>query len=444
MPRLLLGVALAAFLAQPVAAQTILYVTAGSQRRVDAYRVLGDGTLTSEPVHQRVVGGPRPRRLLARACTLYVGEQDRVEVYRIRSGGVLEPIGATRRSKAAQLHDFEIAPDGRTLYVPFRRQRTIAAYPLDEEGKPSADVVTENGLPAGQPTSCIYGPGGGDWEDLEIANDKLYVAFSARIHVYGIDATGNLIGAARVPRDLDEDGELEEDETVCAAYSVTPADRTEACIDPDVKPKPERPDETCPFSFRSRLFGGVGLLVDGKSVVVGERVIHRLTGFTLDDAGNFPSIPATFGDPGRDPFDDPTRQEKRAERRSRKQNRTDETIRYIGLTLLKPPDGNPIVYGAGFSGRIDAFRLRDDGTLPKLPGGSTPKDVTSTPVRTAVGTTSGGRPVLYVAAGERDRVQVFPLFPGGLIDPDRDPVETSELPGSFPNDVALTDVTGCD
>jgi len=299
-------------------------------------------------------------------------------------------------------------------------------------------------LPAGGPTSCIYGPGGGDWEDLEIANGKLYVAFTSKIHAYGIDATGNLVGAARVPTDLDGDGVIEADETACAKYSVTPADRTEACIDPDVEPRPDRPEDTCPFSFRSRIQGGVGLVVDGRTLVVGERIIHRLTGFQLDEVGNFPSIPATYGDPPRDPFAEPTKKEKKKERRSRSKNRTDEVIRYIGLTFFKPAGENPIVYGAGFLGRVDAFRLKDDGTLPKLPGGSTPKDVTSTPVRTAIGATSGGRPVLYVAAGERDRVQTFPLFPGGLIDPDQDPVETDEMTNSFPNDVVLTDIGTCD
>jgi hypothetical protein len=445
MHRLLSCVALATLVVQPVAAQSVLYATSGSQRRVDAYRVQGDGLPGAEPFHQRTVGGPRPRRLLARGCRLYVGERDRVEVYRIRAGGSLEPIGATRRDNRSQLHDFEIAPDGRTLYVPIRRENVIAAYPLDEDGKPSADLITENDLPAGGPTSCIFGPGGADWEDLEVANGKLYVATSGRINAYGIDETGALFGAARIDRDRNDNGTIEEgEEDLCPPYSVTPSGRVETCIDPEIRPRPDRPDETCPFSFRNRLNGGVGLVVRDRTVVVGERIFHHLTGFQLDEAGNFPSIPLTFGNPPRDPFAEPTKKEKRRERRMRKKNRTDETIRYIGLTFHQPAEENPVIYGAGYSGRIDAFRLQDDGTLPKLPGGSTPKDVTSTPVRTAIGTNAQGRPILYVAAGERDRIQVFPLFSGGLIDPDRDPVETAELSGSFPNDVVLTDITGCD
>jgi hypothetical protein len=183
--------------------------------------------------------------------------------------------------------------------------------------------------------------------------------------------------------------------------------------------------------------GAVGLVVDGTALVSSQRFTHVLLGFTLDATGNFPAF-------GVDPAF-PTAKEKKQERKSRKKNRTDELIRYIGVTVLPEADGRPIFYAAGYSGRVDAFRLGEDGTLPKQPNAaSTPKDVTSTPVRTAIGQTAGGRPVLYVASGELDRVQAFHLFDGGSIDADTSPAETNEQHDSFPNDVVPIDITSCD
>jgi 6-phosphogluconolactonase (cycloisomerase 2 family) len=402
--------------------------------------VAGDGAPSLDPVIQKPTGGPRPRRLIARGCNLYVAESNRVEVFRIHAGGALQLVGATKSTPDMRAHDIELSPDGRTLYVPLRRQAAIASYPLDEDGKPNTDVVTENDVPAGRPTSCVYGPNIADWEDIEVGNGKLYAAWTNKLMVYGIAETGQLIGAALVPRDNNGDGEIGADETACPTYTNTPADTITACIDPDVRPRPTRPDPSCTFSFRGHMAGAVGLVVNGTTLVTSLRFTHQLLGFTLDGTGNF----AAFGaDPA-----DPTKKEKKKERKSRKKNRTDEIIRYIGLTILTPSDDAPIVYAAGYSGRTDAFRLHanDEGQLilPKQPTTETFKDVTSTPVRTALGSTAQGRPVLYVASGELDRVQAFRLFPGGAIDQNASPMETNIQKDSFPNDVVPVDITSCD
>ncbi len=437
MRRIVLLVALTVASARPVVADTILFATAASLNRIDAFSVANDGSPSPDPVAQRPTGGVLPRRLVGHGCNLYAAENDRVEVFRIHAGGRLELIGATRKTTDMRAHDIEVSPDGLTLYVPLRRLGAIASYPLDAEGKPNDSVITENGVPAGGPTSCVYGPVHADWEDLALANGKLYAAFTNRIDVYGVTDTGQLTGAAPVPRDVDGDGTIETDETACPTYTTTPSGTIEPCIDPDVRPRPDRPDVTCPFSFRGHMAGAVGLVVDGTALVSSQRFTHRLLGFTLDGTGNFPAF-------GVDPTD-PTKKEKKQERKSRKKNRTDELIRYIGLTVLHEDDGHPIIYAAGYSGRVDAFRLGDDGTLPLQPNmASTPKDVTSTPVRTAIGTTAGGRPVLYVASGELDRVQAFHLFAEGRIDAGTSPAETNEQHDSFPNDVVPIDITGCD
>jgi hypothetical protein len=318
----------------------------------------------------------------------------------------------------------------------------IGSYPLDADGKPSLDLITQNGVPAGGPSSCAWGPPGAAWEDIVVANGLLYAAYFDRVMVYGIEPAGRLTGSAPIPNDNNNDGNIEPDETTCPTYSLTPSGLIQACIDPNVKPRPDRPDQTCPFSSRTRMAGAVGLVVEGTTLITSLSQTHLLLGFLLDDTGNFPAF-------GTDPAQ-PTKKEKKQERKSRKKNKTNETIRYIGVTLFHPAEGNMVVYGAGYSGRTDSFRLRDDGTLPNAPGdgsqddfSTTPRNRVSTPVRTTVGMTAQGRPILYVAGGELDRVQAFRLFPGGLIDAQDSPAQTSALGGSYPNDVALVDVSSC-
>jgi hypothetical protein len=203
---------------------------------------------------------------------------------------------------------------------------------------------------------------------------------------------------------------------------------------------------SCPTSRRGRINGGTGLVVSGQSLFVGERFVHQVQGFALLADGNFPTTPPDAVDPTQRP----TKKERRMERRTRKKNKTEETIRYIGITFFQPTGKDPLLFGAGYKGRVDAFRLEDNPDSPgtwrikNFPKSTTAFDLTSTPVRTAIANNANGNPVLYVAAGELDRVQSFKLFPEGLIDPDAKPEETSEQTGSYPNDVVSVDITGCD
>jgi 6-phosphogluconolactonase (cycloisomerase 2 family) len=443
MRRFVLCAALALASARPLAAQTLLYSTAGSAQRVDAFAVYADGTPSAEPVKQHATGGKRPRRIISRGCNLYVAEDDRAEVFRIHSGGGLELIGATRTNKESHPHDIALSADGRTLYVPMRRMGAIGSYPLDADGVPSLDVVTQNGVPAGGPSSCAWGPAGAGWEDIVVANGNLYAAYFGHLNVYGIDEAGRLTGSQPIPKE-DKDGNIVPDETVCATYSLVPSGVVEQCIDPNIKPRPPRPDVTCPFSTRGHISGAVGLVVQGTTLITSVSQTHILLGFLLDATGNFPAYGT---DPAR-----PTKKERKQERKMRVNNKTTETIRYIGVTLFQPPDGgNMVVYGAGYSGRTDAFRLRDDGTLPPAPEdgsqddfSTTPRNRVSTPVRTTAGLTAQGKPMLYVAGGELDRIQAFHLFSGGLINPQDSPAQTNSLDGSFPNDVVLVDISSCD
>lgn len=531
MRRLLLWVALAVVSVRPLAAETFLYATAASQQRIDGFRVLGDNSLSRAPARQQRTGADFPRRLIARGCSLYVAESDRVEVFRIAANGDLQLCGATRHSDKMRARDIDLSPDGQTLYVPFRRLNAIAAYPLDAKGMPSrvtdsnGNVVTEHDVPAGEPASCVYSPTGADWEDIEVTNGKVYGTYSGSIEVYGIVdglhcsnnlaktctkdddcveavqcvsnnntdgklrcsndftrlcevetidtdcdrrgicAPGHVVGSARVSKDIDQDGTVEDGETTCtdADHSITPAPSTAPCVDrPNDFPE-NRPQESCFFSNRTR-FDGIGLKVDGTTLVASTRFSHRLQGFRLEPDGNLPLIYSGPAD-SEPPTDDKAahkawrkqrKKDRRLERKCRRRNQTAEFIRYIGLTLLQPSNSDPLVFATGTSGRTDAFRLQLDDTrkpndpgcdafepassprLSREPNSHTPRNVISTPTRSAVGTR-----MLYVAGGELDRIQAFRLFEAGGIDPNQGPIETDELKGSFPNDVVLVDTSTC-
>ncbi len=433
MRRLLVSAVLAAVCARPLAAETMLYAIAAADNRIDGYRVRDDGSFALDPAKQRTTIGARPRRVITNGCTLYVAEIDRVEVYHIGDGGQLTLIGATRKSTDSKPRDMALSTDGHTLYVPSRHTGSLASYPLDVEGKPTDDVVTQDGVPAGGPSSCVYAPNGADWEDIVFANGRVYGTATDRVSIYGTDDAGRLTSVAEKPLDLNHDGTIAADEMGCPAYAPTASGTIQDCVDFTMMPKPTRP-VNCPLSFRNHNGGGVGLVVEGTTLVTVQRLNKWLQGFTLGADGLFPPY-------GLDP-ENPTNKEKKAERKSRKKNRTSDALKsYIGLTLFHPVGSNPVVYAASTSGSIEAFRLSDTGTLPKRVMTSTGKDVISTPIRTTVGLFSNG-PMLYVAGGELDRVESFRLSSQGAIVPDSRRL-TNELTDSFPNDVVLSDITNC-
>jgi hypothetical protein len=277
----------------------------------------------------------------------------------------------------------------------------------------------------------VYGAAGSDWEDIEVANGRLYATYTNRVVVYGIGPDGSLIGTDMVPK-IKKDGTVDEDDLICPSYTTTPGTPpNEVCVGKGE----DRPDENCAFSYRGHINGGVGLLVNGSSLFVGQRFTHVVQGFTLDDTGNFEPYGANPAQP--------TKKEKKQERKSRKQNRTDDVIRYIGLTWLQVPGSDPFLYGAGPEGRTDAYRLRSDGTLPKQPTSTTDLDRASTPVRGAIAQNASGRSMLYVAGGESNRIHVYRLFPEGEIDAESH-TATEPIENSYPNDVVPVDITSCD
>jgi 6-phosphogluconolactonase (cycloisomerase 2 family) len=436
MRRFLSCLALAVAFGHPCAAETVLYSTAASQNRIDAFHVGGDGMPEPSPFEQQATKSPSPRRLVVRGCNLYVAETERVEVFRIRSNGHLQFAGSTNPLKGSNPHDIEIAANGQMLYVPVRQQGALASYPLDEQGIPTND---------GNPTSCVYAPGGAFWEDIEISPTNIYAVHSDRVMVYGLDERGQIRSAqahgtdgAPLPVDDNGNGTIDPNEETCPEYNSVPAP-IRNCDELRTKPVLDR---DCWFSVRKKLGGGTGLLLANQptqqTLIIGMQFTHRLVAYTLDATGNLQNLnpDGTL----------PKSEVKKARKKEKRSNRTDEYIRYIGVTGFQPPDTSEItIYGVAYVGETDTFRLDDAGKLTKSRTSQNHRDRTSSPTRSTVATNGQGNPVLYVAAGERDRVQVYRLFPQGDIPPSEGPeMETDELGGSYPNDVVLADITSCD
>jgi hypothetical protein len=307
------------------------------------------------------------------------------------------------------------------------------------------------------PTSCIRGPKAPQWQGLAVSNGFLYVtskSLTGRISVFPLAA----------------DGSLPEDATTCTpnapkackggtrnAMSCT-TDNTNAvtgcpgatCPSCCVPPEP-----TCPCSERRRLDDPKALLVDGDTVYVESLLKKRIIQFTLA-----PAVTDLSGGPNTQKgcpaladhqFVPPHRKKTPTvnEPVCLKDNSTGDALagnfRYQKWTSATTSSvgyqdvvraGDTLLASQFVKARIDAFRLKDDGRLPKHPTSSTTADVRGSPV----GLAQRGN-VLYVAAGEFDRVQAFRLGRNQNL-PEPTPFsQTDVLTNSFPNAVATADLS---
>jgi sugar lactone lactonase YvrE len=444
--RLLSIAVLAVVAVRPAAADTFLYATAATQRQVNGYRVNPDGSLAAAPTELARIEtrGIKPRRVVASGCSLYVVEDDRVEVLHTAADGTLTRVGGTKKTeKPMGANDIAFSADKTMMYVPSRKLNIIGAYPLGPDGNPNFDPFQQNpddGFNVGQPQACAYGVStGSTYEDIAVENGFLYVNELNRVSVIGLDANDLPFGTPRVDRDKNHDGTIQKDEmNICPYYSLTPT-ATQPCPDP-TQPNAARPPETCPLSRRDHISEPIGLVVDGLMLVTGPSNTNRLQAFTLATDGNFPPF-------GVDPAN-PTPEEKKAERKTRTPNQTTSNVRYIGITLFAPASSDrAFIYATTGKGFIDQFPIpaTDKRLLPKTPNASTHKDVASTPVRNTVAMNANGKPILYVAAGESDRVEAYVLDADGRLPFDSRPFSrTDPIRGSYPNDVVVIDTTACD
>jgi len=370
--RLLRGFALAVLAAQPAAAGSILFATAATPGRVDGFCLARDGALAPAPKVRSDTAGTQPRRLLVGNGVLYVAEVDRVEAFRIGRRGGLTPLGSTTPLTGMNPIDLALSPDGKMLYVPQNAPDRVVAYPLGDDGAPGKEF-----------TSCIQGRTAAGYQDLLVSGSLLYVSSdTSRIEIFPIGPDGSL--------------------------QAQPAECRPARSGED------RPPVTTPLSERRKLQRPKAFLIAGDMLYVEERLLRKITAFHLQPDGTF--FPPTV-------TGKKTRQQRPA-------SRTDRILQYEDLV----PHRSTLLGAQFFRGRIDAYRLRADGRLPKQPTRTSVADVRLTPVRVR----ASDDDVLYVAAGEVDRVIAYRLRSSDGVLAARTPFsQTDEQKDSFPNDVAV-------
>ena len=488
------------FAALPAAGGTMLYATAASLGRVDGFCVgAGGGFVPGASVVHADTGGTEPRRLLVANGVLYVGERDRVEAFTIGRGGGLKFLASTRLIKnelAMDVMDMAFSPDGRTLYVAQNGPDRIAAYPLDAmgalkdftsciQGRPKAAyrallvsnslLYVSEQLTPGRIANFPIDAGGGlghDPTECSGQRPKVCNAGSRAGQVCTTDDTTGCPGATcpaccTVPRVCQGGSRAGQVCTTDGTKDPTtgcPGAACPGCCVAATAPLSNRPRIQRPRSFR----------IIGDRIYVEEVATKRIKAFRLEADGLFPEPPLG----------------KRNQPLYQKQkpvSRTASVLAYVDLVLFR----STLLASQFEKGRIDAYRLKPpDNSLSPQPK-STKEDVRTTPVRMTVSQCSGGsndglacasdldcpggtcppvsqcnrgsndglacdsdmdcprgtcpspHNVLYVAAGEFDRVQAYRLRKSGL--PEATPFsQTDEQTGSFPNDVALAMLSeGC-
>jgi len=411
MLRVPLVIALALAAASPGAAGTMLYATAATTGAVTGYCLGPNGAINPNPIVNVATHGRAPSRIVTSpdGRFLYVGETNMTEVWRVGERGQLERAGqipAPPALKGMNSHDIavELSPDGTrpVLYLPQRQQNRLAAFPLDPET--GLSPVTER-----SGSTCVRDTTPAGWESIVVANGFLYAARTkggfGEVAVYQLGPDGNFLDG------VDADGNPVA-AVGCSAVVV-------------------------PYAQRKRLNGAAPLVLLDNILYVGERFRRAISSFVLCP-NQFSSDPATCPPGGF--FTDP-KTNKKGEVTNRfrqpRLSRTHNDIRYNALALA----GRTIL-GAQFQkGRIDAFSLGDDGSLPSGATRTTKADIRTSPFRMFV---SNG--VLYVGAGAIDRAQAYRLDANGLPESNSAPfAETDKLRNTFPNEVRVVDISGsCD
>ena len=390
-------------------ADAILYATAATTNGVDGFCIHDDGSLAPTPKVHVPTAGTNPRRLVVGNKTLYVAETDRVEAFRIAPRGGITSVGSTQplvQPNKMNPLDIALSPDLTMLYVPQSGQRRIAAYPLADDGRFALTADADKPY-TGDFSSCVQGPVGPRYRRIAVRDTLLYVTEAAdngAVSVYPLatDPTTGRLDLQLKPADCH--------------LGKTPS------------------DTTCPLSQRRRLFVPNAFVLDDDRIYVESLFHHRIFAFPLTNGLFDPRWPQhkkapkdtvsvcltdADGNALKGPF-----------RWAPSSSKTNAAEKYQDLVFH---DGTLI--GSQFLlGRIDAFQLKPDGSLRRRPTRTTKGDVRGSPVGLAV-----RRNVLYVAAGELDRVQAFRLRTNALPDPTAFS-ETDEQTDSFPNALAVAEL----
>jgi 6-phosphogluconolactonase (cycloisomerase 2 family) len=377
---------LVALVADSAPGASILYATAATPGRVDAFCIGPGGVLAPEPAFSIFVGAnpdrAQPSRLVVAGNVLYVGQADRVEAFAIGARGGLRRIGSTRPVQGSRPLDM-IAANG-MLYVAEAGSSRVAAHPLDAEGAPANELA-----------SCIMGLSTLAYQRLALQNGLLYVSAAGlpgRVEVHPVAADGSLPASG---------------EAAC----TLPTDRR--------PPSGTRPDATTPLSHRGSLDNPKAMVVNGDFVYVEERGSQIIRAFQLTSGLFAPPVQVT-----------------RKKKRFQKPLATSAKGPIYQVMVLHEDSLLLTAFGRG---RIDSFKLRSNGKIRKQPSSTTEEDVRMSPLGLVA---PSGKRILYVASGEHDRVVAYRLNGKGVI-AERTPFsETKEQEGSFPNDVAIAVLPG--
>lgn len=443
----------------------ILFATAATEGRVDAFCVLPNGRFGSQ--RQSVGGFVSPRRLVVDQANhrLFVGEQDNVTAFRIGPNGGLTRLWRfpsakdldTKAFKATKLgiQDLALSSDCSTLYVPGQKPgRIFALADLDVPDPANPDRALPPTI-----TSCAQGPTKPAYHNALVDGDVLYVSgagSNGRIDTFRLGPTGQLPG---VWSSVDG-GDCRAGTEKCAG----PHSKCASCGNSGQKPCPAecgasvcpipRPVVTAPDSTRRKLSKPLAFqLLDSPPDAPGERFLYvaergrkQMLGFRLGADGLF-----------RDDTRDGTAPQKPF-------TRVHTPNVYLDLVTLPSadPQVGPVLVGSQYNdGRLDSFTLTtatgptvsagechlDDATaapnvcLPKGLTSTTAKDLRLAPVRMVRCRDANDNDWIYAALGLRDRVEAIRLTQKGVFDA-ATREETPEEKNSFPNDVAIAVLDG--
>jgi hypothetical protein len=233
-----------------------------------------------------------------------------------------------------------------------------------------------------------------------------------------------------------------------------------------------------PYARRRRLNGAGALILREDLLYVSERFRRAISVFKLCPAPGVPPVcvqgatgkkgdPCTCPDANKDNISDvpdlcPSggfsvdakfndkgvcTARNRQPRLAKKGGRTQSDIRYNAMTVAQGMTTSSVLGSQFLDGRIDGYRLKDDGRLPRNPTRRTRDNFRTSPFHLFLYRPSDLSPeessgVLYVGAGDIDRVQAYRLDRNGL-PRDKTPFsETTALRDTFPNDVTIFDLPG--
>jgi len=357
-------------------------------------------------------------------------------------------------------------------------------------------------------SSCVLGPMPSEWENIVTDTAFPGLVYTSRavnhgeVFVYQLAPDGNFVdGTVTVTQTIG----TSVNPTQCAdkrcdqngkVYAVSSADCTTAIVLTDVDgqpiarpPTPGEPppspltarSQITPYARRRLLNGASAIILRSPDLFyVSERFRKAISAFALCPAGGQPPVcpeaeptgekgkPCTCPDENQDGIPDvpdlcPPNgfsvvaklngkgicTVRNRQPRLKKGGRTRSNIRYNAMVLAQGMTANVnSILGSQFlDGRIDGYRLRDDGGLSGQPARRTKDNFQTSPFHLFLYRPADVRPedsagVLYVAAGEVNRVQAYRLDRNGL-PRDRNPFsETTRLRNTFPNDVTVFDLPG--